>query len=203
KIDVDVPRKFYISEKLESPNTHEETEHLKFVDNTIKTSRYTLLNFLPKNLFEQFRRIANFYFLCLCIIHFSIDSPVSPVTSLLPLVIVVTITGIKQGYEDWKRHREDNKVNNSPTKILKDGSFQEFEWCQIKVGDIVKVSIDEEFPCDLLCIFSSNQKLKCEVTTANLDGETNLKPGKYLIKDTFIDGKLPKFLDPIIVHIFK
>ena len=33
--------------------------------------QYTVLNFLPKNLFEQFRRIANFYFLCIAIVQVS------------------------------------------------------------------------------------------------------------------------------------
>lgn len=32
-------------------------------DNRIKSTKYTLITFLPKNLLEQFRRIANFYFL--------------------------------------------------------------------------------------------------------------------------------------------
>jgi hypothetical protein len=31
--------------------------------NRIETTRYNILTFIPKNLFEQFRRIANFYFL--------------------------------------------------------------------------------------------------------------------------------------------
>lgn len=31
--------------------------------------QYTLWNFLPKNLFEQFRRVANFYFLCVGIVQ--------------------------------------------------------------------------------------------------------------------------------------
>ena len=32
-------------------------------DNVQVTSKYTLLSFLPKSIFEQFRRVANFYFL--------------------------------------------------------------------------------------------------------------------------------------------
>jgi hypothetical protein len=38
-------------------------EPLSYCTNAIITSKYTILNFLPKNLFEQFRRVANFYFL--------------------------------------------------------------------------------------------------------------------------------------------
>ena len=35
----------------------------------INLLQYTIWNFLPKNLFEQFRRIANFYFLCIGVIQ--------------------------------------------------------------------------------------------------------------------------------------
>ena len=40
-----------------------------FQNNFIKTSKYTLHTFLPLNLFEQFQRAANFYFLCLFILQ--------------------------------------------------------------------------------------------------------------------------------------
>lgn len=40
-----------------------------FVDNRVVSAKYTVWNFIPKNLFEQFRRIANFYFLCIAIIQ--------------------------------------------------------------------------------------------------------------------------------------
>ncbi|KAG7160853.1 phospholipid-transporting ATPase IF-like 1, partial [Homarus americanus] len=144
---------------------------------------YTLLTFLPKNLFEQFRRLANFYFLCLAIIHVTINSPVSPLTSVLPLVLVICVTAVKQGYEDWLRHREDNKVNNSPSRVLLEGEVKEVPRREISVGDIVQVRRDEEFPCDLLLLTchdvieakSDVTTGSCDVTTANLDGETNLK----------------------------
>ena len=44
-----------------------------FQNNFIKTSKYTLLTFLPLNLFEQFQRAANFYFLCLFILQVEIQ----------------------------------------------------------------------------------------------------------------------------------
>ena len=40
---------------------------------------------------------------------------------------------------------------------------------------MVKVLNDEEFPCDLVLLSSSNEEGQCHITTANLDGETNLK----------------------------
>ncbi len=42
--------------------------------NKIKTSRYTIITFLPKNLFEQFRRAANCYFLFIMILQVCIHS---------------------------------------------------------------------------------------------------------------------------------
>lgn len=41
------------------------------------------------------------------------ESPVSPLTSLIPLVFVIAVTAAKQGYEDFLRHRADNMVNYS------------------------------------------------------------------------------------------
>ncbi|XP_076046223.1 phospholipid-transporting ATPase IF-like isoform X2 [Oratosquilla oratoria] len=147
----------------------------KYRNNKIKTAKYTLLNFFPRNLFEQFRRIANFYFLCIAIVVFSIDSPVAPITSTLPLLFVVFVTMIKQGYEDWRRHREDGKVNRAKVTVVRNGLHEECRSQDVHVGDIVLVKANEPFPCDLLLLASSDPAGACHVTTANLDGETNLK----------------------------
>ena len=53
--------------------------------------------------------------------------------------------------------------------------IQEIKSSDITVGDIVKIEKNEEFPCDILLMTSSDPEGNCDVTTANLDGETNLK----------------------------
>ncbi|KAG7263151.1 hypothetical protein CRUP_015930, partial [Coryphaenoides rupestris] len=148
----------------------------KFCDNRIVSSKYTVWNFLPKNLFEQFRRIANFYFLIIFLVQVIVDTPTSPVTSGLPLFFVITVTAIKQGYEDWLRHKADNEVNKYPVTLLEDGHSKCTESEKIKVGDVVEVDEDETFPCDLILLQSARDDDTCFVTTASLDGESNHKP---------------------------
>ncbi|KAK9721631.1 hypothetical protein K7432_003259 [Basidiobolus ranarum] len=92
----------------------------EFPTNRIRTAKYTLLSFLPKNLFEQFRRVANMYFLFMAILQFLPYVGVSsPFFAIMPLTTVITITAIKDGVEDYKRYRMDLKYNGSKTRILK------------------------------------------------------------------------------------
>uniref|UniRef100_A0A8C6NZE9 Phospholipid-transporting ATPase n=1 Tax=Nothobranchius furzeri TaxID=105023 RepID=A0A8C6NZE9_NOTFU len=137
--------------------------------------QYTVWNFVPKNLFEQFRRIANFYFLIIFLVQLMIDTPTSPVTSGLPLFFVITVTAIKQGYEDWLRHKADNEVNGAPVFVVRSGCLVQTRSKNIRVGDIVRVAKDETFPADLALLSSDRVDGTCHITTASLDGETNLK----------------------------
>ncbi|EDW29912.1 GL15838 [Drosophila persimilis] len=143
--------------------------------NRIKSTKYTLITFLPQNLLEQFRRIANFYFLVMTIISLLIDSPVSPMTSLLPLVFVIAVTAAKQGYEDILRFRTDNVVNASPVTIIRDGVEAIIKSQDVAPGDLVVVEKDCDVPCDLVLLRTTDPHGKCFITTANLDGESNLK----------------------------
>ncbi|KAM4051287.1 phospholipid-transporting ATPase 11C-like isoform 3-T3 [Anomaloglossus baeobatrachus] len=157
----------------------------KFCDNRIVSSKYTVWNFIPKNLFEQFRRIANFYFLIIFLVQAIVDTPTSPVTSGLPLFFVITVTAIKQGYEDWLRHRADNEVNKSTVFIIENSERVKKESEKIKVGDIVEVRDNETFPCDLILLSSSCGDGTCTVTTASLDGESNFKT-YYAVRETSV-----------------
>jgi hypothetical protein len=48
-----------------------ETNDKLFVGNQIVTSKYTVVNFLPKNLVDQFSKLANIYFLGMMILQVS------------------------------------------------------------------------------------------------------------------------------------
>jgi hypothetical protein len=44
-------------------------------------------------------------------------SPTNPYTTLIPLTIVFCITLIKQGIEDFKRHKADTAMNNRKASV--------------------------------------------------------------------------------------
>ncbi|KAI7906865.1 uncharacterized protein BX663DRAFT_494033 [Cokeromyces recurvatus] len=91
-----------------------------FATNKIRTSKYTLLSFIPKNLFEQFRRPANMYFLAMAIIQMLPQFGVkSPALTLLPICFVVFVTAVKDGFEDFQRHKVDKQYNQNITHTLR------------------------------------------------------------------------------------
>ncbi|ETE61089.1 putative phospholipid-transporting ATPase IG, partial [Ophiophagus hannah] len=76
-----------------------------------------------------------------------VDTPTSPVTSGLPLFFVITITAIKQGYEDWLRHRADKEVNKSAVFVIENGDSVKKECEKVKthyaVQDTAKINTVE------------------------------------------------------------
>ncbi|KAI8879317.1 phospholipid-translocating P-type ATPase, partial [Backusella circina FSU 941] len=151
--------------------------------NKVRTSKYTLLSFVPKNLFEQFRRAANIYFLGMAIIQMlPIFGVKSPVLTLLPICTVVTITAIKDAIEDFQRH----KVDEHPTPIITEketnsqGKFHKSLSMNVRVGDFILLRNGDNVPADALLLSSSDKNGVCFVETKDLDGETNLKPRSSL-----------------------
>uniref|UniRef100_A0A8C4L2R7 Phospholipid-transporting ATPase n=1 Tax=Equus asinus asinus TaxID=83772 RepID=A0A8C4L2R7_EQUAS len=149
-------------------------------NNAIKTYKYNVFTFLPMNLFEQFKRAANFYFLVLLVLQ-SIPqiTTLAWYTTLVPLLVVLGITAIKDLVDDVARHKMDNKINNRTCEVIKDGRYLEQErWeCRtwIQVGDVIRLKKNDFIPADILLLSSSEPNSLCYVETAELDGETNLK----------------------------
>ncbi|PIN02251.1 P-type ATPase [Handroanthus impetiginosus] len=159
-------------------------EKFEFAGNSIRTSKYSILTFLPRNLFEQFHRVAYIYFLVIAILN---QIPQLAVfgreASILPLAFVLSVTAIKDAYEDYRRHRADKIENNRLAWVLSNDRFQQKKWKDICVGEIIKVSGNETLPCDMVLLSTSDATGVAYVQTTNLDGESNLKT-RYAKQET-------------------
>ncbi|XP_061590380.1 phospholipid-transporting ATPase ID-like isoform X1 [Cololabis saira] len=147
-----------------------------YANNAIETSKYNIFTFLPLNLFEQFRRIANTYFLFLLILQLIPQVSSLPwFTTAVPLVVVLTITAVKDATDDINRHKSDKQVNNRMVDVLINGELKKEKWMNVQVGDVVQLENNEFVTADLLLLSSSEPLNLVYVETAELDGETNLK----------------------------
>ncbi|XP_054234849.1 putative phospholipid-transporting ATPase IM isoform X14 [Homo sapiens] len=163
-------------ERIVKANDREYNEKFQYADNRIHTSKYNILTFLPINLFEQFQRVANAYFLCLLILQLIPEiSSLTWFTTIVPLVLVITMTAVKDATDDYFRHKSDNQVNNRQSEVLINSKLQNEKWMNVKVGDIIKLENNQFVAADLLLLSSSEPHGLCYVETAELDGETNLK----------------------------
>ncbi|XP_039615081.1 phospholipid-transporting ATPase ID-like isoform X2 [Polypterus senegalus] len=166
---------------------HEEERHLRandrgfnltfqYATNAIKTSKYNIITFLPLNLFEQFQRIANAYFLFLLILQLIPEiSSLAWYTTVGPLVLVLSVTAAKDAIDDINRSKTDKQVNNRKVMVLVNGKLEGEKWMNVQVGDIIKLENNQFVTADLLLLSSSEPLSLVYIETAELDGETNLK----------------------------
>ncbi|CAM6103969.1 unnamed protein product [Calypogeia fissa] len=165
-------------------NPERSNERKGIAGNKVRTSKYTLLSFLPRNLFEQFHRYAYIYFLIIVILN---QIPALAVfgrtASLFPLIFVLVVTAIKDAYEDYGRHHSDTVENNRTSLVLQDGHYKPKKWKHMRVGEVVKLLANETVPCDLVLLGTSDPSGVAYVETLNLDGESNLK-SRYATQET-------------------
>lgn len=88
----------------------------RYGGNKIRTTKYTLLSFLPKNLLEQFHRVANLYFIFIVVLNWFIDAFGKEI-SLIPVLFVLGVTAIKDLFEDRRRRASDKRINNSTCRV--------------------------------------------------------------------------------------
>jgi magnesium-transporting ATPase (P-type) len=163
-------------------------------NNGISTNKYTPLTFVPLNLYEQFSKPANAYFLCVAVLQCIPDvSTTDQVpTILIPLCFVLLLTAIKDLFEDFRRYQSDREENNTPTTVLIKADHRAVPWHQLKPGHVVQLRKNETVPADLLLLYSSDTHRKqAFVETRSLDGETNLKPIDQIRLPNDPEGRIP------------
>ncbi|KAJ0410564.1 hypothetical protein ATCC90586_006588 [Pythium insidiosum] len=175
------PRGEYRIVHLNDPGRNKEQG---YCDNFIVTSKYTVLTFLPKFLFETFRKLANLYFLLICILQCvpQISNTGGQPSTLPPLLFIIMVDAVFAILEDRKRHVADNLANSRPTNVLDPTtkSFVTKPWADVIVGDIIRLSNRDLVPADILVLAVSEipdapPSGLCYVETKSLDGETNMK----------------------------
>lgn len=167
-----------------------------YKNNRIRTTKYTLLNFIPRNLFEQFHRAANLYFLFLVFLNWvPVVEAFQKEITMLPLVVVLTIIAIKDGLEDYRKHKLDKVINHILTEVYcrKEKKYVKCYWKDVKVGNFIKLQCDEIIPADMVLLHSSDPDGICHIETSSLDGETNLKQrqvAKGYVMDCELDPEM-------------
>ncbi|XP_057186002.1 phospholipid-transporting ATPase ID isoform X2 [Triplophysa rosa] len=177
-------------------NDREYNERFSYADNRIKTAKYNAFTFLPTNLFEQFQRVANAYFLILLILQLIPEiSSLSWFTTIVPLVMVLAITAVKDATDDYFRHKSDQQVNTRQSQVLIKGTLQNEKWMNVRVGDIIKLENNQFVAADLLLLSSSEPYGLCYIETAELDGETNLKVRQALTVTSDLANDVARLAD--------
>uniref|UniRef100_A0A8C7W6U3 Phospholipid-transporting ATPase n=1 Tax=Oncorhynchus mykiss TaxID=8022 RepID=A0A8C7W6U3_ONCMY len=162
------------------------TEILKsYSSNKVTTTKYSFLSFIPKNLFEQLHRFANIYFIFLAALNFvPVVNAFQPEISIIPILLVLAVTAVKDLWEDYRKHKSDKFINGLVCEIYsrKQQMYVDQRWQDVHVGDFVRLSCNEIIPADMLLLYSSDPHGVCYIETANLDGETNLKQ-RQVVRD--------------------
>lgn len=190
-LDID-PKKTLIDERTGRP----------YIDNLIRSCRYTMWNFLPRQLFAQFSKLANFYFLCVSILQMIPGlSTTGNFTTIVPLTFFVVLSMAKEGYDDLRRYKLDRVENNQSASVLQASIRTDVpldacernqamspgqkvwvtkKWKEVDVGDVVKLIRNEAAPADLILLHSNGANGIAYLETMALDGETNLKSKQAL-----------------------
>ncbi|CAG9335532.1 unnamed protein product [Blepharisma stoltei] len=148
-----------------------------FMGNEVSSGRYTLASFLPKNLFEQFQRTSNIWFLLVSVFQLiPIQlNPTNSWTTIAPLGILIFFTLLKDAYNDYFRHKDDIKVNSSDYDYWNGSEIQSIKCKDILVGHILLLKSQQQAPADILLIATESKDGACYVRASGVVGETNLK----------------------------
>uniref|UniRef100_A0A670IWD6 Phospholipid-transporting ATPase n=1 Tax=Podarcis muralis TaxID=64176 RepID=A0A670IWD6_PODMU len=112
--------------------------------NSIQTSKYNVFTFLPLNLFEQFQRVANAYFLFLLILQLIPEiSSLSWFTTVVPLILVLAVSAAKDAIDDVVRilslQTPPIKSFSTSTQLPLCTRLKDDLWLNVEVGDIIKL----------------------------------------------------------------
>ncbi|XP_052816784.1 probable phospholipid-transporting ATPase IIB [Mya arenaria] len=169
----------------------------KYPKNVVRNQKYSIITFLPKVLFEQFKFFLNLYFLIMASSQFIPEIRIGYLyTYWGPLCFVLFVTMCREAVDDIRRYRRDKEANSQKFKMFTNSGIQHAPSSGIKVGDLVFVEKDQRVPADMVLLRTTEKSGACFIRTDQLDGETDWKL-RLAVQDT---QRLPSNADLLDMH---
>ena len=158
-------------------------ENSQYPNNSIISSKYTKLTFLPKTLFAQFISIPKLWFLLISIFELSGLSTITlPLSTILPLALLIFLDLVREAFNDHNYHKSDKVINSQLHKVWDGNCFIDKECKDIIVGDIILLLNSDVAPADMIVLCVGNEEHECYADVSSVIGESNLKV-KHPVKD--------------------
>jgi len=91
-----------------------------YINNSITSSRYTIYSFLPRQLYAQFSKLANSYFLLVSILQMIPGwSTTGTYTTIIPLLAFMAISMAREAWDDFCRHVLDKEENKKMCNLIR------------------------------------------------------------------------------------
>ncbi|KAL5021382.1 hypothetical protein ScPMuIL_000537 [Solemya velum] len=119
----------------------------KFAKNVIRNQKYSIISFIPKVLFEQFKFFLNLYFLIMATSQFIPEIRIGYLYTYwgtfgkyIPIKgFVLCVTMCREALDDYRRYRRDKEANSQKYKKLTRDGIVTIPSSAIRVGDLVMV----------------------------------------------------------------
>ncbi|WMV54009.1 hypothetical protein MTR67_047394 [Solanum verrucosum] len=143
---------------------------------SVKSADKSGLHEMTRGTQYPWSRFMNQYFLLIaCLQLWSLITPVNPASTWGPLIFIFAVSATKEAWDDYNRYLSDKKANEKEVWVVRKGIRKHIQAQDVCVGNIVWLRENDEVPCDLVLIGTSDPQGLCYVETAALDGETDLK----------------------------
>ncbi|KAH0570460.1 Pospholipid-transporting ATPase [Spironucleus salmonicida] len=156
-------------------------------NNLISSCKYRWWNFIFLFLYQQYQKPSNVFYLVQAMSNLIPGAAVvTPATAFLPVIFVLLIAAAREILEDLGRYKADKQANSQMYKIMRDGQQVQICSSDIKQGDILFLMNTQEVPADSVLLYSYDESRIGFISTASLDGESNLKIRNQVLPFTLI-----------------
>jgi phospholipid-translocating ATPase len=151
-------------------------EQKGYPQNIVRNQKYTWITFIPLVIMYQFRQFISIYFFLISASQLIPAYTVSPpISNVAPWCLVLFLTLLKEGIDDWKRYIRDKEANSQLYKKLTPSGVHTVPSSSLRVGDIILLEKNQRIPADSVLLKTVDAAGHVFVRTDQLDGETDWK----------------------------